>query len=208
MGGIIHGIIVAPPLLLWLLKNFFILRRPIKLSLDPLLGYQWEEHLYILNRQRNRNFWVVKKRCAHSKQLRSILHWLCWFKSSGSVVSRLVSSMTQAVTIFSIQSVISRVYTSRFGNGTVCLEPQPRWYWKKYQVPGTVPSGKPPKSEPYRTVPCRTMQWKSVIKEGMVHLQLSLQCTLYQFSFPQKRTDSACRACAYKLSTTKSLDKM
>ncbi len=32
---------------------------------------------------------------------------------------------------------------------------------KKYQVPGTVPSGKPPKSEPYRTVPCRTMQWKS-----------------------------------------------
>ncbi len=34
---------------------------------------------------------------------------------------------------------------------------------KKYQVPGTVPSGKPPKSEPYRTVPCRTMQWKSAI---------------------------------------------
>ncbi len=32
---------------------------------------------------------------------------------------------------------------------------------KKYQVPGTVPSGKPPKSEPYHTVPCRTMQWKS-----------------------------------------------
>ncbi len=25
---------------------------------------------------------------------------------------------------------------------------------KKYQVPGTVPSGKPPKSEPYRAVPC------------------------------------------------------
>ncbi len=34
---------------------------------------------------------------------------------------------------------------------------------KKYQVPGTVPSGKPPKSEPYWTVPCRTMQWKSAI---------------------------------------------
>ncbi len=34
---------------------------------------------------------------------------------------------------------------------------------KKYQVPGTVPSGNPPKSEPYQTVPCRTMQWKSVI---------------------------------------------
>ncbi len=37
---------------------------------------------------------------------------------------------------------------------------------KKYQVPGTVPSGKPPKSEPYRTVPCRTMQWKSAIRGG------------------------------------------
>ncbi len=64
------------------------------------------------------------------------------------------------MTIFSGQSVISRVYTSRFGNGTA------RWNLdrsgtKKYQVPGTVPSGKPPKSEPYRTVPCRTMQWKS-----------------------------------------------
>uniref|UniRef100_A0A673FRV1 Galectin n=1 Tax=Sinocyclocheilus rhinocerous TaxID=307959 RepID=A0A673FRV1_9TELE len=31
------------------------------------------------------------------------------------------------------------------------------------KVPGTVPSGKPPKSEPYRAVPCRTMQWKSAI---------------------------------------------
>ncbi len=35
---------------------------------------------------------------------------------------------------------------------------------KKYQVPGTVPSGKPPKSEPYRTAPCRTMQWKSATR--------------------------------------------
>ncbi len=39
---------------------------------------------------------------------------------------------------------------------------------KKYQVPGTVPSGKPPKSEPYRTVPCRTMQWKSATKQPTV----------------------------------------
>ncbi len=47
-------------------------------------------------------------------------------------------------------------HTSHFGKGTVCLEPQPRWYWKKNQVPSTVPSGTPPpKSEPYRTVPCR-----------------------------------------------------
>ncbi len=65
--------------------------------------------------------------------------------------------------ILSGQSVISRVYTSRFGNGTDRLEPQLRWYEK---VPGTVPSGKPPKSEPYRTVPCRTMQWKSAIRNS------------------------------------------
>ncbi len=109
-------------------ENFFIPRRSITLSLDPLLGYQREERLYFLNRQRNSQFWLLKERCAHSKQLRSILRWLCWFKSSGSVVSHAASSMTQAVMIFSGQSVISRVYTSRFGNGTARLEPLPGWY--------------------------------------------------------------------------------
>ncbi len=88
----LHFLIVALPLLPWLLKNFFIPRRSIKLSLDPLLGYQREEHLYFLNRQRNSHFLVVKKRCAHSKQLHSIIRWLCWFKSSGSVVSNVASS--------------------------------------------------------------------------------------------------------------------
>ncbi len=63
---------------------------------------------------------------------------------------------------------------------------------KKYQVPGTVPSGKPPKSEPYRTVPCRTMQWKSAISLVIlccivscllsVYLGLSL-CLLFQTLF-------------------------
>ncbi len=100
----------------------------LTLSLDPLLGYQREERLYFLNRPRNSHFWLLKERCAHSKQLRSILRWLCLFKSSGSVVSRAASSMTQAVTIFSGQSVISRVYTSRFGSDTSRLEPRPRWY--------------------------------------------------------------------------------
>ncbi len=38
-------------------------------------------------------------------------------------VSTAVSSMSQTVTIFSGQSVISRVYMSRFGNATVSLEP-------------------------------------------------------------------------------------
>uniref|UniRef100_A0A673G6R7 Sorting nexin 20 n=1 Tax=Sinocyclocheilus rhinocerous TaxID=307959 RepID=A0A673G6R7_9TELE len=71
-----HVVIVAPLLLPRLLKNVFIPRRPIKLSLDPLLCYQREERLYYLNRG-NSHFLVVKKRCARSKQLRSILCWLC-----------------------------------------------------------------------------------------------------------------------------------
>ncbi len=32
------------------------------------------------------------------------------------------------MTILSGQSVISRVYTSRFGNSTDRLEPRPKWY--------------------------------------------------------------------------------
>ncbi len=116
------------PILPWLLKNIFIPRCSIKLSLDLLLGYQQEEHLYLLNRQWNGHFLVVP---------------------------HVASSMKQAVTIFSGQSVISRVYMSCFVNGTVHLEPQPRWYWKMYQVLYPV---EPPKSEPYRT-----MQWKSDI---------------------------------------------
>ncbi len=66
---------------------------------------------------------------------------LCW------VLCRKFSDAV--MTIFSVRSVISRVYTLRFGNGTDRLEPQLRWYKKKYQVPGTVPSGKKNKSEPY-----------------------------------------------------------
>ncbi len=56
-------------------------------------------------------FLVVKKRCTNSKQLRSILRRLCWFKSSGSVVSRAASSMTQAVTIFSPANQWSAEFT-------------------------------------------------------------------------------------------------
>ncbi len=72
------------------------------------------------------------------------------------------------MTIFSGQSVISRVYTSRFGNGTGSHGTSTEVVLKKYQVPGTVPSGKPPKSEPYCTVPCRTMQWKSATAKWRV----------------------------------------
>ncbi len=63
----------------------------IKLSLDPLLGYERMEHLYFLNIQRNRHFFFLKKG-ALIQQLRSILRWLCWFKSSGCFVSRVASS--------------------------------------------------------------------------------------------------------------------
>ncbi len=113
-----------------------------------------KERTDFLNRQLKIHFWVVKKRWAH---LCSILRWLGWFESSGSVVSRVANSVTQVV-ILSSQSVISRVYTSHCVNGTVRLEPQPRWYWKKYQVPGTVPSEKKTKTtEPYRTEPNRAV---------------------------------------------------
>ncbi len=56
------------------------------------------------------------------------------------------------MTILSGQSVISRVYTSRFGNGTARLEP--RGGTKK--VPGTRYSNPPNVN--------RTMQWKSSIR--------------------------------------------
>ncbi len=56
-------------------------------------------------------FWLLKERCAHSKQLRSILRCLCL---AGLLCLVPQIQMTQAVTIFSGQSVISRVYTSRW----------------------------------------------------------------------------------------------
>ncbi len=45
---------------------------------------------------------------------------ICW------VSCRKFSDAVMA--IFSGQSVISRVYTSRLGNGTDRMEPRPRWY--------------------------------------------------------------------------------
>ncbi len=80
--------------------------------------------------------------------------------------------------IFSGQSVISRVYRSSFGNGTGSHGTSTEVVLKKYQVPGTVPSGKPPKSEPYRTVPCRTMQWKSAITLMIIEQRI-VYCALH-----------------------------
>ncbi len=96
-------------------------------------------------------FWL-KKWCARSKQFRSFKK-SCVRSFAGcadlnlvGLVSRVASSMTQVVTILSGQSVISRIYTSHFGNCTARLEPQPKWYWRK--VPGTVHSEKKKESEP------------------------------------------------------------
>ncbi len=138
-------------------QGIFIPSRPIKLLLDPLLGYQQKERLYFLNRQRNSYFLVDTKRCVCSNKScnRSFadlnqagLYWVSCRKFSDAVM-----------TIFSGQSVTSRVYTSRIGNGTDRLEPRPRWYQApgtiKYQVPGIVPSEKKTKvnrTEPYRAV--------------------------------------------------------
>ncbi len=65
---------------------------------------------------------------------------------------------------------------------------------KKYQVPGTVPSGKPPKSEPYRTVPCRTMQWKSAIS---VSAQLVAPVACVSDLLPEARSLTAARHGVY-----------
>ncbi len=77
----------------------------------------------------NRYFLVDTKRliCSNKSCIRSIagcadlnLAGLCW------VSCRKFSDLVMM--IFSGQSVISRVYTSRFGNGADRLAPLPRWY--------------------------------------------------------------------------------
>ncbi len=53
---------------------------------------------------------------------------------------------------------ISRVYTSHFDNGMARLKPPVEVVLKK--VPGTVHSGRPPKSEPDRIVPYHAVEKK------------------------------------------------
>ncbi len=97
--------------------------------------------------------WLFKKRCVRSNKscIRSFAG--CADLNLVGLVSRDASKI---VTILSGQSVISRVYTSRFGNSTVRLEPQPRWYYKKYQV--LYPVENSPKVS-------RTVQWKSTNRQ-------------------------------------------
>ncbi len=67
---------------------------------------------------------LVTARLAFPAQFSAALGWAGLFTCRYSC-ARVTSSV---MTIFSGQSVISRVYTSCFGNGTDRLEPRPRWY--------------------------------------------------------------------------------
>ncbi len=82
------------------------------------------------------------------------------------------------VAILCGQSVIIRFYTSHFGNGTARLEPQVRWYRKKYQVLYPVEN----LSKVSRTKPYHTMQWKSpiciTIVFAYIEIALRLLCRL------------------------------
>ncbi len=100
LGGI-HVVIVAPPLLsvvaVYGQELSDLLKNPIN---DPSSSC-WIRSSAINERNictsstdhETAIFWLFKKKCAHSKQLfiqkklRSILRWLCWFKSSGSCFS-------------------------------------------------------------------------------------------------------------------------
>ncbi len=67
---------------------------------------------------------------------------------------------------------ISRVYTSHFDNGMARLKPPVEVVLKK--VPGTVHSGRPPKSEPDRIVPYHAVEKNhytfNLIVSGLTHL--------------------------------------
>ncbi len=135
MGGIIH---IAPSCSRWIRSS----------AIN-------EERLYF-----------KKKRCAlvQKSWIRSIKSCVrsiagCADLNLVCLVARVASLMAQIVTILSGQSVISRVYTSHFGNGMARLEPQPRWSWKKYQV--LYPVENPSKVS-------HTMQWKSLICNTIV----------------------------------------
>ncbi len=75
--------------------------------------------------QTTKNIFLVEtKRCVRSFTGCADLNLagICWVYVSCRKFSDAV------MTIFSGQSVISRVYSSRFGNGTDRLEPRLRWY--------------------------------------------------------------------------------
>ncbi len=89
------------------------------------------------------------------------------------------------------QSVVCSVLTSPFSTGSAHLQPRPRWYQKKYQVPGTIYNGKSKKNNSKRAEPSRTMQWKSIVLNGANSRQKShklnsirkICCRLVQICF-------------------------
>ncbi len=125
-------------------QDFLIPRRPIKLSLDPLLGYQREEHLYFLNRQRNSNFLVDTKRCVSSNKC-------CVRSFAGCTDLNLVANQWS-------------VEFTRHVLVTVRIAWIPGWGGTK-KVPGTRYSTQWKTPQKW-TVPCCTMQWKSAISRA------------------------------------------
>ncbi len=140
------------PLLPWLLKNFLTLHCSIKQALAGSTSQLWTRGTSVLPQQ------TTKQPCFGCVQS---LTGCAYFNLAGlSVCVSVASSQWQ----YSPANLWSAEFTHHV------LE-MVRFTWnlsrggtaKKYQVSGTVPSRKPPKCEPYRTLPCRTMQWKSTI---------------------------------------------
>ncbi len=110
----------------------------------------------VLPQQTMKFFWLLKERCAHSKPLRSILRWLCWFKSSGSVLCLVPQVQWRRQWLFSPANQWSAEFT-RHVLVTVRLAWNLGWGGtkKKYQV--LYPLENPPnvsRTEPYCAVPC------------------------------------------------------
>ncbi len=160
----LHVIIVAPPLMPWLLNFFLIPHRSIEFSLDPLLGSEWEERLYFLNRQWNKrgaliqSSWVPSFAGCTDLNLAGLLCLLPQFK-------------WRRQWRFSQANQRSTEYTHHVSvTGMLGTSPE---VVKKKKVPGTVPSGK--KSQKW-AAPNLTMQWKSTINVTSVGLFTCMGC--------------------------------
>ncbi len=108
-------------------------------------------------------FGLLKERCAHSKQLRSILRWLCWYKSSRSVLRLVPQVQWRKRWRFSPTNQWSAEFTHHV-LVTVPFAWNLNWGGTEKSTRYCTQWGKN-KSEPYWTVPCRTMQWKSAISD-------------------------------------------
>ncbi len=103
--------------------------------------------------------------------------WRCWFKSRGSMLG-LVSHVQwrSSNEDFSSQSVISRVYSSRLGNGTGSLGTSAEVVLKKYRV--LHPVENPPKVN-------RTVPWKRALEPVEPYTDFAAVGTNYWFVWPE-----------------------